>query len=342
MINKYSNTDPSPALIRSNINDPFINLAIENWVFKNWLKDKPMLMIWQNKPSLIIGRAQNPWLECDLISALKDKIPIARRQSGGGTVFHDPGNINFTFLMPNKIYNKKAHLNILIIALKKLGINTFINERNDIITQIDNQNFKLSGSAYRETKNISFHHGTLLVKSNLELLKKYLHHKQDKNITAKGVTSVRSSVTSINHIDQKISIQDITKSINQVFYQSYHYSNPETYCFTQDSIKQNKAILEHANELQQWEWIYAKSLPFKYNVVSIINSVYYKINLEIKHGRIENFKLDNLIQNDIPILFLFLNSQPRLITHELLNISADKKLSSIEHCLISKMKHLFI
>jgi lipoate-protein ligase A len=342
MTNKYINNLSNPTLIGSNINDPFVNLAIENWVFKNWLKDKPILMLWQNKPSLVIGRAQNPWLECDLTSALKDKITIVRRQSGGGTVFHDQGNINFTFLMPNNLYDKKSHLNIIISALKKLGIDTSINDRNDIVTQIQGQSFKLSGSAYRETKHTSFHHGTLLIKSDLELLKRYLHHKQDKNIEAKGVPSVRSRVTSINAIDQTISIESIIKSIKQVFSESYYNANQNTYYFTQGHIEKNVSILDHALELQQWEWVYAKSLPFTYEIASRVNNTDCKINLEIKQGKIEDLQLSGITPDHIPNLFQFLNKQPCLRSNEIENLATENQLSEIELKLTKKLKKLFI
>ena len=113
--------------------------------------------------------------------------------------------------MPNKDYDKKKHLNIIIKALQKLNITTKINHRNDIVVDFQAQTYKLSGSAYRETKNTSFHHGTLLVNANLKALEKYLHHKIDPDINAKGVASVRSKVISIAKLNPKAA------NIDQIF-----------------------------------------------------------------------------------------------------------------------------
>ncbi|MDC0535321.1 lipoate--protein ligase [Francisellaceae bacterium] len=324
-------------IIYSKITDPYINLGIENWIFKNLVDNEPILFLWQSSPAIIIGRAQNPWLECNLSETTKDNIPIVRRQSGGGTVFHDLGNINFTFLMPNQLYDKKKHLQVIVKALESLDIKAEINDRNDIITNVNNYPFKLSGSAYRETKHTSFHHGTLLIASDLNSLEKYLHHKIDKNINAKGVSSVRSKVTSIEKIKQdSASVTKIYNAIEASFKDIFQISHHKPLIIDYDFISSSLEIKRYADSINNWYWTYSKTLPFEYNLQ--INTLEY-IKLYVKQGKIINF--DHNIASSEPLnLIEFLRSQP-LLNIDTLNTFNASIINHHEKDILKRIQHLF-
>lgn len=113
----------------------FVNLALEHWLYRNFNFSKHhVLLLWRNDPCVVFGRHQNPWLECNIHAAEKEDIPLVRRNSGGGTVYHDNGNLNLTFFTPNKRYNRFYNLTIIKNALfRHWGLKSEINKRDDII-----------------------------------------------------------------------------------------------------------------------------------------------------------------------------------------------------------------
>ncbi len=173
--------------------DPYYNLSLEDYFLRSpEFFGKKILLIWRSTPAIIMGRFQNPWLEIDLKKAKNDDVLICRRQSGGGTVYHDEGNLNFCFIGKTK---KEDHFNYFLSELSQLGIDLEVNERNDILYK----NKKISGSAFKNTKDNSFHHFTFLVDTNLKALKKYLHHKQ-LSISSKSIPSKRSEVIDLKGV----------------------------------------------------------------------------------------------------------------------------------------------
>lgn len=180
--------------LRNNGTDPHYNLAFEEYVFQNLCKDDSVLLLWQNEPSVIIGRHQNTIEEInrDFVSARS--IHVVRRITGGGAVYHDWGNLNYSFLIPEA----KADLDFttftepLVKALGALGVEAEQTGRNDVT--VDGK--KISGNAQHYQNGILLHHGTILFDSDLECVKKTLQVKPEK-IQSKGIKSVRSRVTNI-------------------------------------------------------------------------------------------------------------------------------------------------
>lgn len=127
--------------------DVFVNLALEHWLYHNFDFSKHhVLLFWKNNPCVVFGRHQNPWLECNVQAAEKTGIALSRRNSGGGTVYHDNGNLNLTFFTPRHRYNRKYNLNIIKNALfRQWGLESVINEREDILI---NGDFKVSFNVY--------------------------------------------------------------------------------------------------------------------------------------------------------------------------------------------------
>lgn len=217
----------------SRLLDPNINLSIEHYLLQKTPEESTILYLYVNRPCVVIGRNQNPWLEVNL-SALKNTrsrldddrddaegVLLVRRRSGGGTVYHDRGNINYSVICPTKDFTRDKHAEMVAAALRKLGIHSArVNERHDIIygpSSADNQlrtgnlgldqaavqdksntyPLKVSGSAYKLTRGRALHHGTCLLSSNLDLIRQLLRSPVRPYIKARGVESVRSPVGNV-------------------------------------------------------------------------------------------------------------------------------------------------
>ena len=285
--------------------DPHINLSIENWLFRSHPLFNPILFLWRNSPSVIIGRAQNPWLECDMEALKKNNIPLVRRQSGGGTVYHDLGNLNYTFICPKENYNKIKNLHIIISALKSLNIEANRTQRNDIVVEHNSIMYKVSGCAFRESKDRAFHHGTLLINADTKKLTNFLHHTQDSNINAKGVSSVRSHVINLGDINHNYEIENYENAIIDSFIEQNRGTSKEIK--TINPIHLNiRQIKDESIELKSWEWTFGKTLPF--NQTLNINDK--KIILTIRKGLIDSYNMTNPKQLDIKLLHTILKNKP--------------------------------
>jgi lipoate-protein ligase A len=217
--------------------DPFFNLAIEHYLFQKTPPGSKVLFFYTNLPCVVIGRNQNPWLEVNLnlIAGFKHRaplnspqkqnalqiVPLLRRRSGGGTVFHDQGNVNWCVICDLNEFTRDKHAEMVVRALRTLGVDRArVNERHDIVldqgTEMSEVNFddthvtpytsvssenpplKVSGSAYKLARNRALHHGTALLNSpNLKKIPLYLRSPAKPFITAKGVESVSSPVGNI-------------------------------------------------------------------------------------------------------------------------------------------------
>ena len=179
-------------VIESAGHDPWFNLALEEWLFNSVEPGTLVFYLWRNASTVVIGRHQNPWTECRVEAMERDGIRLARRPSGGGAVFHDLGNTNFTFTSHRRHYDQKHQIAIIVDALARLGVTAEFSGRNDIL--VDGR--KISGSAYFGRKDQWLHHGTLLIDADLSRLSHYLTVAPAK-IKSKGVASVRARVANL-------------------------------------------------------------------------------------------------------------------------------------------------
>ena len=147
------------AVCHSESFDPYYNLAIEEVLLESVQQGESILYLWQNAATVVIGHNQNPWKECRVGHLEEDNGHLARRLSGGGAVYHDIGNLNFTFLCSDKDYDLKKNLSVIVEACRANGIAAEISGRNDILVQ----GCKFSGNAFYHTHGNSYHHGTLMV-----------------------------------------------------------------------------------------------------------------------------------------------------------------------------------
>ncbi len=196
----------------SPFNNPFLNLSIEDFFLREG-SALPLCLFYVNRPCIVMGRFQNPWKECHLPYLTQNDIWMVRRQSGGGCVFHDEGNLNFSFILPEASIDRRRHCELIQRAFRKAGIELQISERHDLWLQNkDGEWRKVSGSAFKQTKSGSFHHGTFLVSSDLEKLEESLKHTMQVK-ESKSIASVRSKVVTLNEKHPGIEIEDVIELI---------------------------------------------------------------------------------------------------------------------------------
>jgi lipoate-protein ligase A len=181
--------------------NPHKNLAVETALMEAMRPGDFAMYLWQNKHTVVIGRNQNAWKECRCELLQAEEGTLARRSSGGGAVYHDLGNLNFTFAASPERYDLHAQLSLIISALETVGVRAEFTGRNDIT--VDGRKF--SGNAFKHTQTCSMQHGTLLVSVNMELLSRYLRPPESK-LKAKGIESVRARVCNLSEINPALSI----------------------------------------------------------------------------------------------------------------------------------------
>lgn len=247
-------------LLISNSDNPWFNLAVEEAIFNHMSPTQSVLFLWRNADTVVIGRAQNPWKECNTKRMEEDGVTLARRSSGGGAVFHDLGNTCFTFMAGKPGYDKQVSTQIVIDAMAALGLTVKASGRNDLVVSTADGERKISGSAYKETADRGFHHGTLMLDIDLTRLANYLN-PDPKKLHAKGITSVRSRVANLKDIKANITHEEVCQAMIQSFFDHYgeevipEYISPE-----------QMPDLPHFQEIYEkqssWEWNFGKALPF--------------------------------------------------------------------------------
>ena len=274
-------TDKSKVKIRvlhSSINNPWFNLAIEDWIFRQLDPSTHVLYLWQNDPTVVIGQHQNPWAECRLDKMKEDNVYLARRQSGGGAVFHDLGNTNFTFLSSKENYKQTTNFDIIIKALKTLGVNAELSGRNDLTVE----DKKISGSAFKHTSTLSFHHGTLLVNADLTQLANYLNPHPLK-LAAKGIKSVRSRVANLSEFNADINHQVICDAITDAFFEHYQTSvEPEQLDIA--SLKEIDELNAYYQKMSDSNWRFGKTPEFDHKIETRFTWGIVDINLTVQKG----------------------------------------------------------
>lgn len=268
--------------------DPWLNLATEAWLFQSLDDFDQALFLWRNHDTVVIGRSQNPWLECKLDAMDRDGVLLARRQSGGGAVYHDLGNTNFTFLSKKNDYDKCRNLKIITGALKQLGIDAKFSGRNDILLEEPGRR-KISGNAFKEKADRAFHHGTLLVNANLTRLADYLNpHK--KKLQAKGVASVKSRVANLVDVVPGIDHMQLSEQIMAQFCQTYQV-DVEPRAISLVNLQHNQSLQQSYQQLKSWDWRYGQTLPFSHRFDQRFDWGLVDVHLVVKHGVIEQAKI---------------------------------------------------
>jgi len=233
--------------------DPFQNLAMEQHLLETVEGGCCLLYLWQNQNTVVIGKNQNPWAECRASLLEAEGGHLARRLSGGGAVFHDLGNLNFTFLLPTEEYDLERQQRVLLTACQSFGIPAELSGRNDLTAG----GRKFSGNAFYHSGRRSYHHGTLLVDTDGEKLSRYLTPPKAK-LEMKGVPSVRSRVVNLVELCPGITVGALKKALVDAFEGVYGHRSATRPLTEADE----KRVAELKTVYESWDWRFGQSLPF--------------------------------------------------------------------------------
>lgn len=245
--------------IESNTTNPYFNLALEEILFNACAKNEVILYLWRNSNTVVLGKNQNVWRECNVTKIDDDAIIVTRRMSGGGAVFHDIGNLNFTFICHRDNYNVYRHFNVIIDALEAFGINAEKSGRNDIIVN----GKKFSGNAFYQRGDLCYHHGTLMVDVNTKKISKYLTVSKDK-LKSNGVKSVKSRVINLVDIEPTINIVGLKCQLKESFEKIYGKKSKIIYPADIDIC--DIAIL--MDKYSSWDWVFGRKINFQYELTN--------------------------------------------------------------------------
>ena len=196
--------------------DGWRNLAADEYFIDHLGENDMLLYFYINQNAVIIGRSQNPWAECNLAAMDRDNVQLVRRITGGGAVYHDAGNLNFSFIAGEKIYDVERQLGMILSAVRFLGIPCEFTGRNDLVAD----GKKFSGNAFCRRRNICQHHGTLLLNANLGMLQNYLN-VDPRKLQAKGVKSVRSRVCNLSEFVPGLDCELMLGALKKAFREEY-------------------------------------------------------------------------------------------------------------------------
>ena len=240
----------------------------------------PLAFFYINRPCVVLGRFQNPWLECNLPYLAKNDIWMVRRQSGGGCVFHDEGNLNYSFIYPEGMINRSRGVELMKSAFLKADIPLDISARHDLWLA----GRKISGSAFKQIKSASFHHGTFLVSSDMDKLEESLKHTILPQET-KSIASVRSKVIKLQEKYPEIEIQDVIELVAHEL-----KTIPQT---LDSSLLSLPEVQKAFNDLTSWEWLWGETPLFTWGELKVHKGL-------IKEPFEGKFKRDDL-KNHLPM-----------------------------------------
>ena len=263
--------------------DPWHNLAVEALLFEGLGPDEVVFYLWQNQNTVVIGKHQNAWKECRVKLLEEEGGRLARRSSGGGAVFHDLGNLNFTFVAPRERYDVRRQLDVIRRAVAAFGIKAAFTGRNDLV--VEDTGAKFSGNAFRFSKAVGLHHGTILVDVDMEKLGRYLAPGPDK-LKAKGIESVRARVCNLKDLNPALTIPELADALRRAFTEEY---GPAEALSVSDLDAGRLAALEA--EYSSWDFRLGKALPFDATLSHRFAWGGVTLELSLRSGRIESARV---------------------------------------------------
>ncbi|KIY22282.1 lipoate--protein ligase [Mesobacillus subterraneus] len=268
------------------ITDPRINLAIEEYALKNLDINETYLLFYINEPSIIIGKNQNTMEEINTEYVEKNGIHVVRRLSGGGAVYHDLGNLNFSFITKDdgdSFHNFRKFTEPVVNALRKMGVNAELSGRNDLLAE----GRKISGNAQFSTRGRMFSHGTLLFDSEIESVVSALNVKKDK-IESKGIKSIRSRVANISEfLSNKVTIEEFRSLLLKNIFEGLD-EIPE-YVLTEKDWENIQKLSKE--RYQNWDWNYGKSPKFNLQHSHRFPVGQIDVRFEVNKGIIDHCKI---------------------------------------------------
>ena len=205
-----------PRFVLSTQSNPYLNIAVEQYLLSQPSDGDITLYLWANRRTVVIGQFQNPYAECDVDLLEADGGFLMRRRTGGGAVFHDLGNLNFSFIVPYELYDQTRQFTVLQHAVADYGLETELSGRNDVLCR----GRKFSGNAFSKGRNQRLHHGTILIRTDVEAVQKYLKVKPAK-LHRHGVDSHKSRIVNLSELNPDITAESIVPHLLHAFEQEY-------------------------------------------------------------------------------------------------------------------------
>ncbi|CDZ98583.1 Lipoate-protein ligase A [Phaffia rhodozyma] len=263
-----SSTTPKPfqlpddqQIFVSRSNDPWFNLAFENWLFTKTNPAIPILFLYRNKACVVLGRNQNPWKEINLPLLKELEIPFIRRKSGGGTVYHDMGNTNYSILIPKDSFDRRPNAELVARALNTLNVDARLNNRR------------------------AYHHGTMLLDAQLGRLGKSL--KSDRSFTMnKATDSVPSPVSNISskhpNVNNETFIGAVVKEFTSVYGAQTEVIDVDEQYIDREGGQMKELVEKEVAELKTWNWAFGQTPEFSIDVQSpILNTLGHSLNASV-------------------------------------------------------------
>jgi len=297
--------DPVRQVFISQSNDVFTNLALEDWLYRHHdFAHKHLLLLWRNQPCVVIGRHQNPWMESNVPFLRENNINLARRNSGGGTVYHDLGNLNCTFFTRRSRYDRRRNLEIICSAIRRsTDLNVSVNKREDIVL---NNEHKISGTAAKLGKDTAYHHCTVLVNVNECVLHDALDSKAD-GVESRATQSVRVPVKNLAQVCPNLNVNTLQEAVGWEFLRTNVDGTDEGY---EGACKQRgfqmvrpdndwfPGLDDLREDFYSHEWIFKKTPKFKVSknfkvpttIVPFDESTLL-FEIEVQNGIIENVRI---------------------------------------------------
>lgn len=271
--------------------DGWKNLATDEWILDNIEDDELFLFFYVNRNAVILGKNQNPWKECNMAAMDADGVQLVRRITGGGAVYHDCGNLNFSFIAGKNRYDLDKQLGMILQALRALGIPCEFSGRNDLLAD----GKKFSGNAFCNRGSAKQHHGTLLIQSDMTKLEHYLQ-VDPRKLEAKGVQSVRSRVCNLTEFSSNLSVPIMISSLRQAF--------RKTYGDYTEWVPQGVEITEikkYQDKHSSWDWRIGQTPRFDLELDSRFPWGGVQLLLTLREGRVDTVELfTDCLDSDLP------------------------------------------
>ena len=274
----------------SDSHDPRVNLALEEMLTRSCQEDEYILYLWQNDHTIVVGRNQNPHREVDLKKVEEDGVTLVRRPSGGGAVFHDLGNLNFTFIAHERHYDQDLNFGIILDALRAFGLEGKFSGRNDLLIEEK----KFSGNAYSMHRGIRVHHGTLMLDVDLTKMADYLKVNPLK-MQAKGISSVRSRVVNLYDLAPEMTVDSLMEAIIDSFEKKLGGADVLVRLDKKDLVSE-----DYTDKYFTWQWNLGETPRFSLELEEKFDWGLISIFLDLNKGIIRKAGIytDSLMDED--------------------------------------------
>ena len=272
----------------SNQTNPYWNIAVENYLVEH--ADGIVLYLWRNRRTVVIGQNQNPFGECNVEALEADGGYLMRRKTGGGAVYHDDGNLNFSFVVPKALYDQQRQFRVIQRAVESFGLHTELSGRNDILCE----GRKFSGNAFSKGRFNDLHHGTILIKGNMEDLARYLKPKPAK-LQKHGVNSVQSRVVNLSELNAAITAESLGPRLKDAFIKEYKGADSQFSILNFDDLIGRPEVRALYEEFASDEWRFGRWRTFtaQHSAQFDWGGVELQLTVDQEHGVVTDVQISS-------------------------------------------------